>query len=521
MRKIKFILLGLVGSLLLLTSCEKDLDVTNPNQPSPDTYWQQEEHAIKTLTSAYAYTQAPGMWTGTWTVFPAEIFKTEFPMMTPWKSSNRVFEFTDDPSNSASSGLWDFIYTGNYFANQVLKYTDQIEDISDERKKEIKAEARFVRAYNNYRLAIYFEKAPVINKVIEKKENFFQEKNSNAEIWEQVEKDLQYGIDNLPESNVNEGRADKYAARALLGKAHMQQLEWSKAKNQFNKIINSGNFGLVDDYASLFTGLNEDTKEHIFAIKFTHKDAGGTSENHAWPLMLHSKDANGWECHWVSKWFANWMAENDTMSNGLISKRVWGTIRYDSTINSYTKPHPPYDTLANGDLEQRPLTEEELSTKSFQMKYALSTDDADPMSGESDIIILRYADILLSQAESILMSGNGTKDEAIDLINQVRDRSNTVNMPYSLSKEEVLEKLRHHDRMAELALERHRWPDLRRWSKAEGGDSYSAQHSYIKNVFEEHNHPNVDNFKVRNLVYPIPRSEITSNKNMEQHELWK
>ena len=522
MRKIKSTLIGLLGFLLILVSCETDLDVTNPNQPSPDTYWQNESHAVKTLTSAYAMTQAPGMWHGAWSVFPAELFKTEFPNMHVWKSSNRIWAFTDGPTNSGSNSLWNTIYVGNYYANQVLKYVPQIESISDARAKELMAEARFVRAYNNYRLAIYWEEAPVINKVIEKKQNYFQSSSSNEEIWKQVEKDLQYGIDNLPGSNVHEGRADKYAARALLGKAHMQQLEWSKAKNQFNKIINSGNFGLVDDYASLFTGLNEDTKEHIFAVKFTHKEAGGASENHPWPPMMNSKDASdvGWETHWVTPWLEKHLVENDTMSNGLISERVWGTIRFGTTESVTTKPHPPYDTLDTGELEQRPIEPADTSSKSFQYKYGYATDPNNKYDGSSDIIILRYADVLLSQAECILMSGGSVAD-AIDYINQVRDRSETVNMEYGLAKSKVIEKLRHHDRVAELALERHRWPDLRRWAKVEGGDSYDAQANYIKNVFEKHNKPNVENFKTKNLVYPIPRSEITTNKNIEQHELWK
>lgn len=94
---------------------------------------------------------------------------------------------------------------------------------------------------------------------------------TEAEIWAQVEKDLLYAAENLPDSwdAENLGRATRGAAKALLGKAYMQQHLYDKAKEQLSWLIEkekTGLYGLIDNWVDNFTDLNENNKESV--LKF-------------------------------------------------------------------------------------------------------------------------------------------------------------------------------------------------------------------------------------------------------------
>jgi hypothetical protein len=98
----------------------------------------------------------------------------------------------------------------------------------------------------------------------------------------------------------------------------------------------------------------------------------------------------------------------------------------------------------------------------------------------------------------------GKIEEARNAVNQVRERP-TVDMPdltvdETNTKEKMFQAIVH-ERRVELALEYHRFNDLRRWGMAQdtlGHLGYTA----------------------RNKYYPIPQIEIDINKNLKQATGW-
>lgn len=136
--------------------------------------------------------------------------------------------------------------------------------------------------------------------------------------------------------------------------------------------------------------------------------------------------------------------------------------------------------------------------------------------------LIRYADVLLMLAECY--NEMDKPDEAIALINRVRNERDDVKMP-SLSrtgensdlrastKEEIFERIVH-ERAIELACEGHRFGDLKRWGLCEeklnftyddllGGPRYNR-------VFNE-----------RDYLWPLPAKEYESNPNLgEQNPGW-
>lgn len=89
--------------------------------------------------------------------------------------------------------------------------------------------------------------------------------------------------------------------------------------------------------------------------------------------------------------------------------------------------------------------------------------DADNMTwfiySTTDYEIFRYAEVLLNYAEAQFELGN--TGEALDAINQIRDRAGVAELK-SIDREKI-----HHERRIELCFEDHRYWDLRRWREAE------------------------------------------------------
>jgi len=131
--------------------------------------------------------------------------------------------------------------------------------------------------------------------------------------------------------------------------------------------------------------------------------------------------------------------------------------------------------------------------------------------------ILRYADILLLKAEAIVRTG-GNLQEAIGLINQIRERARNSGDEYSeipadknLSETDaatVLEWI-FEERRLELAFEEgHRWWDLRR--------RHIAGEIDLKNWDFQSLDPNFK-FEDYNVNFPLPEIEVVENPNMNQN----
>jgi len=130
--------------------------------------------------------------------------------------------------------------------------------------------------------------------------------------------------------------------------------------------------------------------------------------------------------------------------------------------------------------------------------------------------LLRYADVLLLEAEATLGSGGSTAT-AIGFINEVRTRARqmvsggTVPADFSTSESSatVVMQWIMDERLRELAGEGQRWFDLRRWS-TEGIIS-------LDNAFFSPVVPANMNYQARNIFFPIPNSETDVNVNVQQN----
>lgn len=160
-------------------------------------------------------------------------------------------------------------------ANDVLKVLNKAGDeISAAAKNQIEAEARFLRAWFHFQLRIKFEKIPYIT------ENDDPLTVTNdREVWDDIENDLQYGIDNLDPSPAEVGRASSWAAMALKARVHLFQNEFAAAKPLLDNIINNGPFQLEEHFYNNFDEEHQNNGESIFEIQYSVNDGAGVANS--------------------------------------------------------------------------------------------------------------------------------------------------------------------------------------------------------------------------------------------------
>lgn len=222
------------------------------------------------------------------------------------------------PNDSYPAERWRQSYNGVTRTNDVLNFLWELQQtdnqISEERARQIEAEAKFLRAYHHFQLQLVFFQIPYIRTVEELDGRDPATIPNDSQAWDDIEIDLQFAIDNLPEDMPEVGRADKYAAMAVKARAHLFQQEFDEAKLLLDDIINSGKFELVDHYYDNYRATTENNKESIFEIQANVSDAaGGANTIDVGGMGFHQNGAaaKGWGAFQPSQNLFNAFQVND------------------------------------------------------------------------------------------------------------------------------------------------------------------------------------------------------------------
>ncbi|HRN58006.1 RagB/SusD family nutrient uptake outer membrane protein [Agriterribacter sp.] len=169
-----------------------------------------------------------------------------------------------DATNQFINGKWFVSYDGIARANDVLKsLANKRASMDATQATVIEAQAKFIRAWWHFRLLQVFWQVPYITESVVP-----SEVKNDRPIWDDIEADFKFAVDNLPESYTGEpGRATKWAAMAYMAYAHMFQKEYDKAKPLLDAVINSGRFDLVANFKDNYSPLTENNIESIFEIQ--------------------------------------------------------------------------------------------------------------------------------------------------------------------------------------------------------------------------------------------------------------
>ena len=334
--------------------------------------------------------------------------------------------FQANSGNEQSENFWRSQYIKIYYMNYALTGIRANRTISEDLRNRYIAEVKFLRALNYFMLnRVYGGVVPIFDLGADSE----TPRASEEAIYRRIEEDLKIAISHLPEKSEyplsDLGRVTKGAARGLLAKVYLYQQKNQECFDMCREIIESNEYQLEGDFADLWKrGLPDDRRnEHGVESLFEFTHAPNPERSNP------SEFARAQRSRMVSLGASTgWGLNNPTLD--LLDQFETGDPRIVSTF------------MFNGDSILDPEGEEMLvidagfqspSNEHFMLNQKVHrklTDNAihSDEQGEN-LIILRYADVLLMYAEAANELGN--TGEALAKLNMVRQRArNSIRTDY-------------------------------------------------------------------------------------------
>jgi tetratricopeptide (TPR) repeat protein len=485
-------MLGLIG-LLTFASCSSDFLVEEPKTSLTEEEVYGNEENIQLLISGL-YTQ----WRNTKQDRSALIFtlgSDEGKQGGQQVQENNVQAALDkyhgalNASNSTLAAEWNKRWPVVSAAAKAVFYA---------KSDELRAQACFIRASINFELAMLWGPIPIIDL-----ENLHESRQPLSDVFEFIIKDLEFAVENLPETQEDKKIPTKGAAQALLGKVYLYAPEesnvrdYQKAIEYFDMAIPK--YSLIPNYADLFnTTLYQNSSEVIYAFQFTNLSPDNNMvQHHTGSRAVADVDGNtyfgGYDLGMPTDYYAEEIWEDgDTRRNA--------SIRYDFTLPDGRVPRITW-TGQTDELGPHTKKFEDIRTQGSQNFW---------YSGGL-VYYLRLSDILLCKAEC--MNELGETGAAVNLVNStVRERAFGGNLSEANAwspgmsqddfRNEILD-----ERMRELGFEGWRRMDLIRTGNLV--EFVSERNPWAREsgtIQEFHNR------------YPIPESEIKQNEAINEED---
>jgi hypothetical protein len=450
------------------------------------------------------------------------------------------------PANTYFYYKWLSIYEGVARANDVIRLSEKIPELTDAEKKDYVAQARFLRGHYHFDAKRNFNKVPYIDENTTKYDN-------KTSIWPQIEADFKFAYDNLPETQPQVGKVNKWAAGSYLAKVYMFQKKFAEAKALYDVIIPQGKtsngkkYDLQPEYWKNWIPANENSEESVFAQQTSASGiviaSAETSYELAYPYggdfgccgfyqpsqnLVNSfkVDANGHP--FLDDSYNTTDLKND---QGLVSSDPFtndNVIPLDTRLDwsvgrrgiSYYDwgPHPGRAWIRD-QVYAGPYSPKKHVYQRSEVG-GLTDGGSNHRRTAKNYNIIRFADVLLMAAEAEVEIGS--LEKAREYIDRVRTRAanpgsmvkdasgnpaaNYQTKPYVLpfADQATARKAVRFERRLELAMEGHRFFDLVRWEIAA-----SVLNTYVTKEKLKRTYKSTASFTAgKNEYYPISNRVI-------------
>ena len=532
----KYILSGIVGiSLLLFMACN-ELDLEPTNKFTDPTYWTSTETSSATLSMAYSQLLVAG-----------RFFSDE-------KLTDNLYVGRGNPDEKiitsgqadAALGLfaerWKKAFEGIKTCHVFLENVDRVSGMDEALKARMKAEIRFIRAFIFFTLTNHYGDVPLFDRDITVQEANNIERSSRATVLDFVRTELNAIVSDLPTkqqyAEKDNGRITKGAAMVLLARTYLYENDYQNVASITEKIINGdyGTYSLFPSYEGLFLPENEYNSEVILDLGYTltlrtwgdYYDAipisAGARINAFAPTQELVDDYVMMNGKTIRETGSGYNEENPYVNrdprfaktivhHGYQWKKGNGSV---STI--YIKP-------GTGTTDEEKLDvyagqgQNASSTGYYLRKYFDPTAPEGSIAAGLNIILMRYADVLLMYAEAKNELGQMNEEVWNKTIRPIRERAgftdvSALNYPAGGNLKEIIRR----ERRCELAIEGLRLFDIRRWKTAETvlngrphGAKFEANNTSYILLEERKFNPE------RDYLFAVPQSQRDINRNLTQN----
>ena len=479
-----------------------DLEETPVSLLSPDGFYQSVADVQTTVNGAYGSMAEEAFW-GRKLSLPLMLRSDMVGIGDVGTSQRRIDHdnFTVASDNGMITAFWPRIHQVIASANQAIAGANTL-NIPAEQINPVVAQAYFIRAYAYFHLVRMFGDVPYLDAPVTNLEEASTiTKMAEADVYENIIRDLEFAKQWLPNKQPSSGIPSKATAMSYMALVYLTQNNFPDAYKTAKSVIdNESTFGLdlEADFANLFDAPNQSSlKEVLFSIDFNGFRSGNYGQDYM-PALTGIRAnqvgdiGGGWSVAVPNiEVYNRWDGKDYRKSVSLDTTGVFNGV-IDDFVN-----FPTYDSRN--------------IPSAYIAKYTRSTGTTSNGNGrgsEHNYAQMRYAEVLLIAAEALNEVTPGTT-EADGYVNRVRARArnqagvmtafpaNVSGLSQSDFRAMIME-----ERRWELAFEFKRWYDIKR--RQLGDDAFGAT------GFEQR-----PNFTAsRDYLLPLPNDELQRNPGL-------
>ena len=430
-----FFMLGIFS--VLVAACNSKLELQPEQSLSPEAAFGNKLAATASLMGVYSNAQNLNVF-GAMPQIIADYQADNVDFIGSFPTLQDIKNYIQLSDNASIRSIWSDNYRVILAANAVIKFVPNIEDKGylDADKKQNVAEAKFLRALTYFNLVNLFGQpftyqngaTPGVPIVTEPDalsgKAILPARNSVAEVYAQIEKDLNDALPDLPASygsaDQTRGRATKGAVAGLLSRLYLYKGDNAKAIINADLVLNNT---ALYNLAANYNFFDQNGVEDVYSIQMTATDNSRTG-------------AGGWASFYNPA-----------------EKGARGDCPFAPSLIA------AFDTLN----DKRFTTQKQVGNN----KRVYTTKFPDAVNNTDNAPVIRTTEVLLNKAEALAKSSTIVSIDAITLVNRLRTRAGLpALLPTSFATPAALVDAILDERRKELCFEGHRRMDLLRNGKS-------------------------------------------------------
>ncbi|WP_370476339.1 RagB/SusD family nutrient uptake outer membrane protein [Tamlana flava] len=484
--------------VLINLSCDSYLDLKPENGTIREEFWQTKEDVQSAIIGIYSsmLNTPPSESDRTLAEYIFMYGELRGDMVSPGgfmtDEQSEILTSNILPANSLTT--WSQFYRIINFCNTVIDLAPGVLDndptFTQTQLNNYLSEALAIRAYLYFTLARSFKDVPLkLDATLSDQDNFQLPTTPQSDIFAQVVLDLTtaevFAVEDYESNASNKGRITKNAINAILTDVYLWQEDYDSALASANKVINSGDFALIEASPQWFTTVfaRGNSTESIFELQYTTQN--------------------------LNPFYSIFLQRPQYLAAPTVLESVFG-IDFEDPFNKDIRGERA--SLVPGTNEI--------------YKYTGLNEDQRKSLQESDThwFIYRYADVLLMKAEALNELGRGS--EALDIIADLREKRAAIQLTEEQLGVDDTAGIRLYilaERSRELAFEGKRWFDILRNARKENyayldilltvalrSAPANQQQSIIAKLRDSNSH-----------YLPINENELFTNKQLVQNPFYK
>ena len=483
--KIKLLIVGLVMGSVILPSCSDWLYLEPQDAIIVQEYWQSKEEVHAAAMGIYSSMVSDHPWLFfTWGEIRCEMVKSD------QSSTNYTYVNNGDILPTLSVVEWAPVYRTINYCNNLLEKAPEVLEVDPSFTQEdlnvYRSEALAIRALMYFYLTRFYQEVPlVLEATLSDEQEVKVAKSSQQTILSQIKADLeeaeQLAVRTHGDLESDKGRITVYAINTIQQNVYLWTNEFEKSIQAANKVIGSGNYGLVSGGELWLNTLFHETNsiEGIFELQYSLQN--------------------------LNPFYSNLSLRRLFYANADIMDTYF-------PINIYL---PADSADIRGDRGSFRSSRNYNIWKYIGLNRNESKEQDD---ATSNFIVYRYADVLLMKAEALAMRGNdGDYKESLRLINLIRARANASEETQDIMSGEVLDSRSLisyivNERAREFMFEGKRWLDILRNARRNNYERMDLIDDMVT-IAAPYNRMQIVKNKYQDTLshyFPIPQEDINA-----------